>query len=367
MFMFKYPFDTKCNFMSAQDTIKNPYRQTLKDNPRDIFTEGRDQRTRTGQFEAAAAEFDADLALMDYQNEYNDPTNKAARMRAAGLNPDLIGVSDASDSSGLSGLSGSVSPTPDSRNTLDNVSQILDNAQNVVGTFFDAYSQVQGINARSINNDIGRVNLDNLLHGRASQFLSDNSDIDDLTSVMDFTKYLGLSKKATKRYMQNISTLQTGISGDVIKNKKRNELAQSRYDLQSTKSQYGYSDDDSDMFNALKAWNDFVHDCDKVSKSASKSQNKYTGDYYNNMSGATMAKYDSEGARLDNVLRRNQVSNAKAESYFNKAKSRLYGKLDSYGIPGQLFLLALGSGAVGNAANLGGQMLLKRIPVPKVK
>lgn len=59
----------------------------------------------------SAAEFESQLALMNYQNEYNSPVAQASRLRAAGINPDLAGV----ESGGVSASPGSVDANfPDS-------------------------------------------------------------------------------------------------------------------------------------------------------------------------------------------------------------------------------------------------------------
>ena len=50
------------------------------------------------QAQLNAAEYDAGIASMQFQNEYNSPAAEANRMRAAGLNPDLQGIQDVAES-----------------------------------------------------------------------------------------------------------------------------------------------------------------------------------------------------------------------------------------------------------------------------
>lgn len=45
-----------------------------------------------------AAEYDASIASIQMQNQYNSPAAEALRMRAAGLNPDLQGIQDVAES-----------------------------------------------------------------------------------------------------------------------------------------------------------------------------------------------------------------------------------------------------------------------------
>ena len=49
---------------------------------------------------AKSADLDAEVYLMNLENEYNSPINQAIRMRQAGLNPDLQGVSQHTAASG---------------------------------------------------------------------------------------------------------------------------------------------------------------------------------------------------------------------------------------------------------------------------
>lgn len=58
------------------------------------------------QQDLAAAQYAAEVQLMMYQNQYNSPEAQAERQRAAGINPDLAGVSGES----AAGMQGNVTP-----------------------------------------------------------------------------------------------------------------------------------------------------------------------------------------------------------------------------------------------------------------
>lgn len=77
---------------------------------------------------AKSADLDAEVYLMNLENEYNSPLNQAIRMRQAGLNPDLQGVSQHTAASGSA-----PSATPD----LGGVSE-------VVNFFAIAFSIIKG-------------------------------------------------------------------------------------------------------------------------------------------------------------------------------------------------------------------------------
>lgn len=332
---------------TAVDSVKNPYRQLLDDNPNSIFSKGSEQRSRRMDAEMASREFDADLALMDYQNEYNSASNVAARERAAGLNPDLLGL-QGSDSSGLSGLTGSAHLTKDP-NPLESVSSILGNAQNVVESAFNVYQQLQGISSRSVSNDIQRVQLDNLLRGRASQFISDTAGEDPYAVFMDMS--MPLSRKGNKRYVKLINTLQTGLVGDTIRNKSRFDWSKSRFDLAGSRSNPLYNDDYEDMLGSLKAWNTFVHNCDEMSRSSQYHKDEYYADYFNNSDGFKDALADRESRDIGLDLKRSEKQKSDFDSFLLKQKKELYGKLNKFGLFGQIMSLSIESGQFGNMVN----------------
>lgn len=81
----------------------NPYRQlTYNQSGWQRFLSGLGFRTSYDDFveqaQINAAEYDAGIASMQFQNEYNSPAAEANRMRAAGLNPDLQGIQDVAES-----------------------------------------------------------------------------------------------------------------------------------------------------------------------------------------------------------------------------------------------------------------------------
>lgn len=81
----------------------NPYvGLTYNKSPWQTFLGGLGFRTDYDRFleeaQVNASEYDAQVASIQQQNEYNSPANQAAMMRAAGQNPDLLGTQGVSDS-----------------------------------------------------------------------------------------------------------------------------------------------------------------------------------------------------------------------------------------------------------------------------
>lgn len=325
---------------TAQDTIQNPYKP-IADKWNDAFKSWK--RDAAKQATIAGAEFDADLALLDYQNQYNDPTAKAERMRAAGLNPDLVGLDGAGDSAGLSGVTGSsgISAGP---NYLDRVNSLLANSQNVVSSAFDIYEQLQGIRSRSIDNDIRGMNLDNLIRQRAIDFVSDAPDFTDYPDKTEYaySEFDGpqISKRSKMRYNALKSSILNSQKGLTLRNKTMSDFAKSRYDLASIQGNNFYSADYDDMLGAIKTWNNFLNQVEKRSQLAKYAKDKYTKDYYQNSNGVLDATDDRN-------LKSMQVQQKEFEKFLVDQKRSLYGKLNKYGLFGQIMLMGIENGQFG--------------------
>ena len=96
-----------------------------------------------------SADFEAEIALMDYENEYNSPINQAIRMRQAGLNPDLQGVAQHTAASGSA-----PSGMPDFGGSVSDIANFFTNVYSIIkGGFgiFKSMKEAQQIGAATEN------------------------------------------------------------------------------------------------------------------------------------------------------------------------------------------------------------------------
>lgn len=143
------------NIPKASDAVQNPYSEVLERNPYKMFTYGDEQRNRALQTELARGEFDADLALLDYQNMYdriyNNPTAKAERLKSAGINPDLAGLEGdptlTSADAKSQGLAGNLAKDTNPLQMINMISSIANQALSM-------YGQFQQIRGTSLDNQI---------------------------------------------------------------------------------------------------------------------------------------------------------------------------------------------------------------------
>lgn len=103
------------------------------------------RRTKRGQqqyqHDLELAKYDAELNLMMYQNEYNSPEAQAQRMREAGMNPELMGLSG-TPSATTSGPGGTPSPLP--QDTPMSIGKgVIDTVLNLTDAFSRGYFGLQ--------------------------------------------------------------------------------------------------------------------------------------------------------------------------------------------------------------------------------
>ena len=367
--MFKYPFDIDFFTMAidtASNTIQNPYDSISKK-----WNNATKQWKRDAAKEAniKGAEFDADLALLDYQNEYNSPTAKAERMRAAGLNPDLVGIDGVPDSSGLSGVSSPMSTPMSGADTAD---FWLSNSQNILASAMQFAQQMQSMRASALDNDI--KNLD---YVKALQSLKD-----DVSSSSLFGKFLnpdeefssslftsGLSKRNRKRFNNSF------ITSDSFSryNKRINDYASSAISAGESLAlgnlRGNGSFDPADMASGYKDVAEFLEQVQKYSASADAHQEKYRSDYYSNSSGSLDARIDAENNQINLDTNRDNYNSSKGNKEIDKYFSELVSKLrknDNWWSDAILMALyGMKSGAFNGAANFFGKVFPQQKPTSK--
>lgn len=296
--MFKYPFDT--NFLkfyvmaTAQETIQNPYKP-IADQWRNASRDWK--RDAAKQATISGAEFDADLALLDYQNQYNDPTAQAERLRAAGINPDLVGLDGVSDSAGLSGVTGSsgISTGPSS---MEKAQFWLSNGQNIFNSALQLADQFQTMRGRSLDNDIKNIDyvraLQGLKNDAYSEILANSYIKGDSENIDPLIFVRGISNRNKKRFQR----LMPSYSSKIKSNKLVGDIVDSS--LNAGESLAVGNIRGSGSFNPndmAKGYEHVAKFLEKVKEYAARqdaAQAKYNADYYENSDGSNDALIDKE-------------------------------------------------------------------------
>lgn len=128
--------ETSPGGVTIDDLYKNnPYLdQTVESTIWDEIGLSNKRDKRLADLQQAGAEYNANLLMMEYENEYNSPAAKAQRMKEAGLNPDLLGIEGVSDSAGAAPVSSpEVEGGSQFGDAMENIGQVASFANGVLG------------------------------------------------------------------------------------------------------------------------------------------------------------------------------------------------------------------------------------------
>lgn len=358
--MFKYPFDTNFFVMAidtASNTIQNPYDSIAKK-----WNNATKQWKRDAAKEAniKGAEFAADLSLLDYQNQYNSPEAKAERLRAAGINPDLVGLDGVSDSSGLSGVTGSMGAP---RSSSDSAQFWLSNSQNILTTAMQFAQQMQSLRSSSLDNDIKNINFVKSLQSMKDD-ISSSSLFGAFLNPNDFPDSSFFTSGLSKRNHKRLRKLMPSSQAYTSYNKRVNDYVSSSIDageslaIGSLRGNGGF--DPSDMAKGYKDVAEFLEKVQKYSASADAYQEKYRSDYYKNSSGSLDASIDSQNNQVNRDILKDSYDSSKGNKEIDKFFSELVSKLRKnnnwWSDAIMMALYGMKSGAFSGAANFYGKV-----------
>ena len=353
MFMFKYPFDTKffVKFLVMVELPSNPYSSLLDRNPSKIFTRGTEKRNRRMQTEIAASEFDAQLALMQYENEYNSPLEKTKRNAVAGINSDLAGIDGGSDSvsssDAVTGLANSITtdnPIEKARMFASGLQSVFDNAMSV-------YSQYQDMRSRTIDNDIKQMQLFDHMYTTANLLgIKDNhasvpiydpitgyATSISLAPLSKRTPYkpVSLSRKASAAFNKYLDYSAFDILNE-YKGRQEYHDTRKQYFSAATSANYAGLNDD-EIYDAMTATNNFLFDVDNVVKGALKSKSIFDQNYYDNLSGSSYANYDTSIKKYGALSSQREYNAGNFDATFDKMKNDYLSKLYKSANSGDMF------------------------------
>lgn len=321
---------------TAQKTIQNPY-TPIADRWRNATKDWK--RDAAKQATIAGAEFDADLALLDYQNQYNDPTQQAERMRSAGLNPDLVGLDGVSDSAGMSGVTGSagIDTGPSS---MEKAQFWLSNGQNIFNSALQLADQFQSMRGRSLDNDIKNLEYVKLLQGVNDDAVSRSylgsleqllfSSKEDLPYLQDLSKFdfipSGISKRNKKRLTRLMPSIDSYTKGIQSLGGYYDSLLSSSESAAIARERSGKKEGSIDMQDLVSGYSKVAKFLEKVQEYAARqdaAQAKYNADYYENSNGAEDATIDADMRKTARDSAKDSYEASKGDKELNKFFSEL--------------------------------------------
>ena len=224
------------------------------------------------QMEYNAAEFDAGIFSMMQQNQYNSPEAQAARMRNAGLNPDLLGTGDvesaASPAEDPNGISPSATEAPDALSLVSTVSSGVLGIIPKVLSFATNLSQMKGIR---IENDAKELSFGSAAVDAASKFFLEGiteNDYKDAFQSGNWDNILSAAKKdssylaetmfsspsARKRFKLAYGMHSNGLISKMQKYKTYDEFEKYRKSLLNQRASTFFDDNDETMESLLSSF-----------------------------------------------------------------------------------------------------------------
>lgn len=216
-----------------------------------------------------AQEYDAGIFSMMQQNEYNLPSAQADRERAAGLNPDLVGLGDsvaaASPTEDPNGMNLSPSQEIEPLSCLQFVSQkVLDIVPSTM-SFITNLAQLRGIRAE---NDLKEMSFNQNAIDAANSFFLEGLSEQDYKDAFDSQNFDNLlaaakknsdslaaslfsSKKSRSRFNLAYQMHTRSMLAEISKYKTWDEFEKNRKSLLEQRSSPYFSDDDKTMQGLL--------------------------------------------------------------------------------------------------------------------
>lgn len=214
------------------------------------------------QMQINAAEYDAGIFSQMQQNEYNSPTAQADRMRAAGLNPDMLGTGDVAgaaspvdDPNGMN-LSGGNEIEP--LQIVQTVGSAVMNLIPGVMSFATNLSQLKGIRLENdakelaFNNDALSYAQDFWTSGITEQDYKDAVDSGNWDNIIsasekksnDLASMLFTSSNAQKKFKMAFGRYSNSLLSELQRYKTYDEIEKARKSWNTSRASITYSPDD---------------------------------------------------------------------------------------------------------------------------
>lgn len=286
------------------------------------------------------------LATKMYDEEYQSPTSEVNRLRAAGLNPDLTGLTGAS----------AAEMTPHGAPSGVQATNPLQLTQSVLQFAFSTYQAIQGFKSQAL--DLESKSLDNMIKmmdssrpaivenmakilAKGSQGASDWSQIMLLHNP--FRKDSRSYKRWAKAFQKELSSSRYSSARAALD--QLTSVEEGRYKYGSFVGSKNWSPDDMALYHFVGGMMDLEIAMKKSAFESQRAQNKHQSDYYNSLDGSEMAD-------LDHNIKESEA----ADKYINRYRREVYDNL-YYDYKNGSMLAGLMIVGMNNAFGIGSQMI----------
>lgn len=285
---------------------------------------GRDETNRYNHEISLMDELES-LATKMYDEEYQSPSSDVARLRAAGINPDL------------NGLSGQAAPQKQGGNIpsvqAENPLEVMSNTLSTVMQIYSTIKGFKGINLQNEAMDIKNIeSLMSMARGHIIENYANAMDPSgsplDLDYIMDqFNPFKG-NKKDTKRWIQAFNAeLHSGnYAAAEAAYKRLSGLEDGRWNYGSYVGNSNWSPDDNALFH-------YVGGMMQLSLASEAAKHRFDSKYWDSLSPKLKAGFENAHYDADKFLYRLRASTYKQLQHDFHNGSMLAGLLVLDGFP----------------------------------
>lgn len=224
------------------------------------------------EMKLGAAQYDAGVVDMEQQMLYNSESAKAARMRAAGENPDLLGTGEVSDSPGLApDVQDAQIPEADgSSQVLGIVSSVGSSLVDLIPKTLSFMTNLSSLRGIRMDNDLKELQFGNNAVDFATKFFTEGitkQQYEDAFSSGNFDNLLDASQKdsdyltntflssdrARKAFKLAYGTHARSLVAEMSKYKSYQEYEDARKSILSSRSSQYFDDDNQTMMDLIKS------------------------------------------------------------------------------------------------------------------
>lgn len=221
------------------------------------------------------AEYDAGIMSQIQQNQYNSPDAMAQRERAAGLNPDLLGIGDVAQAAGPTEDANGMSPSESSESSpFDIAGTVVNVSQSVLGLIPATLSfatQIKQMKGLRLENDMKELQFGSQAIDAATKFYSEGITPEQYKEAFEKgdweniiaasykdAKYLAdtffSDKRARKRFNLAYGMHSKSLLAEIQKYSSYDEFEKNRKSLLSQRASRFFSDDDETMESLLSSF-----------------------------------------------------------------------------------------------------------------
>ena len=339
--------------MSASKKVLNPWDNSYTSGAGEIGGSGNIPVMGSGLFgqwtkedqalfnlQMANAQWQANLSLIDYQNEYNSPKEQVKRMREAGLNPDLQGTQSGGVSASATAPVGAPGPDGTSDiNTLGGIFSAFSTAMSVANGLMSFKSAQESLDSQILDN-VNKVDgfatsflVDNLV---PESFSSDKKLLDDsranlISQALSWSqKNYGFSNRQARRFQDAV--IRKMDSPDFLSQfyDTINKSETARQDYLTKTSGDLYSQADSTMRILL---DEVINEQIRYNRSSFKAgteKNKYDSEAFSSMNPRTFAERENLRLTQESSEFRRNLYGASFSYYTNKRLYNAYKKGNTF-------------------------------------